>query len=173
MVNWHLDGNHIGLRKKLAWSVFCVSVLSVQVLLISPDFILSLCVLVAQSSPTLCDPMDYSLPGFSVHGILQAGVLEWIAIPFSRGTSKPRDQTLVPCIVDRFFTIWATGKSILSLGIYKNEPRGNIVILKISFFNIGNFLVARCLGLQAFTAMIWVQSLVRTLRSHRQWCGQK
>ena len=71
-------------------------------------------VLVAQSCLTLCDPMDYGLPGFSVHGILQARILEWIAFPFSRGTSQPRDGTLVSCITGRFFTIWATGKSQIS-----------------------------------------------------------
>jgi len=49
--------------------------------------------------------MDYSLPGFSVHGILQARILVWTAIPFSRGTSQPRDQTLVSCIAGGFFTI--------------------------------------------------------------------
>ena len=49
------------------------------------------CVLVAQSCLTLCDPMDYSLPGSSVHGILQARILEWVAIPFSRVSSQPRD----------------------------------------------------------------------------------
>ena len=48
---------------------------------------------VAQLYPTLCDPMDYSQPGFSVHGILQARVLRWVAVPFSRGSSQPRDQT--------------------------------------------------------------------------------
>ena len=63
---------------------------------------------VAQSCPTLCDPMNYSLPGSSVHGIFQAIVLEWIAISFSRGSSWPRDRTQVSCIVDRRFTIWAT-----------------------------------------------------------------
>ena len=50
---------------------------------------------VAQSYPTLCDPMDYSLPSSSVHGIFQAIVLEWIAISFSRGSSRPRDQAQV------------------------------------------------------------------------------
>ena len=50
---------------------------------------------VAQSWPTLCDPMDCSLPGSSIHGILSARVLEWVAIPFSRGSSQPRDQTCV------------------------------------------------------------------------------
>ena len=51
----------------------------------------NVCVLVAQSCPTLCDPMDCSSPGSSVHGILQARILVWIAIPFSRGTYQPRD----------------------------------------------------------------------------------
>ena len=48
---------------------------------------------VAQSCLTLCDPMDCNLPGSSVHGILQARILEWVAISFSRGSSQPRDQT--------------------------------------------------------------------------------
>ena len=61
---------------------------------------------VTQSCPTLHDPMDCSLPGFSVHGIFQAIVLEWIAISFSRRSSRPRDQTRVSCIVDRHFTVW-------------------------------------------------------------------
>ena len=60
---------------------------------------------VAQSCPTLCDPRDYSLPAFSVHGIFQAIVLEWIAISFSRGSSRPRDRTRVSHIVDRRFTV--------------------------------------------------------------------
>ena len=63
---------------------------------------------VAQSCPTLCDTMDCSLPGFSVHGIFQAIVPEWIAISFSRGSSQPRDWTRVSWIVDRCFTTWAT-----------------------------------------------------------------
>ena len=62
----------------------------------------------AQLCPTLCDPMDCSLPGSSVHAIFQAIVLEWIAISFSRGSSRPRDWTRVSCIVDRHFTVWAT-----------------------------------------------------------------
>ena len=65
-------------------------------------------VLAAQSCLTLYDPMDCSLPGSSVHGILQARILEWVVIPFSRGSSQPRNWTWVPCIAGRFFTIWAT-----------------------------------------------------------------
>ena len=60
---------------------------------------------VAQSCPTLCDPIDCSLPGSAVHGILQAIVLEWIAISFSRGSPQPRAQTQVSRIVDRGFTV--------------------------------------------------------------------
>ena len=63
---------------------------------------------VAQSCPTLCDPMDCSLPGSYVHGIFQAMVLEWIAISYSKGSSQPRDRTPVSCIIDRCFIIWAT-----------------------------------------------------------------
>ena len=63
---------------------------------------------VAQSCPTLCNPIDCSLPGSSVHGIFQARVLEWVAISFSRGSSQPRDRTQVSYIVGRRFTVWAT-----------------------------------------------------------------
>ena len=55
------------------------------------------------------DPMDYSPPDSSVHGILQPRILGWVAIPFSRGSSGTRDRTLVSCITGRFFTIWAPG----------------------------------------------------------------
>ena len=94
---------------------------------------------VAQLCPTLCDPMDCSLPG-SIHGIFQARILEWntiytrveyhlflyqeywrrIPISFSRGSSPPRDQTRVSHIAGRRFTVWATkapGNSILFLNI--------------------------------------------------------
>ena len=64
-------------------------------------------VLVAQSYPTLCDPMDCSLPGSTVHEILQERLLECIAIPCSRGSSQTRDRTQVSCIAGGFFTSWA------------------------------------------------------------------
>ena len=68
--------------------------------------------LAAQLCPTLCDHMDCSLPGSSVHGTLQARILEWVFIPFSRGSSWPRDRTQVSCITDRFFTVWATREAL-------------------------------------------------------------
>ena len=61
-------------------------------------------VLVTQSCPTLCYPMHCSPPGSSVHGISQARILEWVAISFSRGSSKPRDGTQVSCLTGRLFT---------------------------------------------------------------------
>ena len=63
---------------------------------------------VAQSCLILWDSMVCSLSSSSAHGILQARILEWVAIPFSRGPSQIRYQILVSCIADRFFTIWAT-----------------------------------------------------------------
>ena len=63
------------------------------------------CLLVTQSCLTLCDPMNCSPPGFSFHGILQARILEWIVLPFPRGSSRARDRTLVSCITGRFFTV--------------------------------------------------------------------
>ena len=64
--------------------------------------------LVAQLCPTLCDPMDCSPPGSSVHEIVQARILEGAAISFPSGSSQPRDWTQVSCTAGRFFIDWAT-----------------------------------------------------------------
>ena len=71
-----------------------------------------LCCVLTQSSPTLCDPIDYSPPGFSVHGIFQARILEWAAISSSRGSSPPTDQTLISCV------------SCIAGGFFTDEPFG-------------------------------------------------
>ena len=63
--------------------------------------------LVTQSCQTLCDPVDYSPLGSSVHGILQARILEWVAMPSSKGSSQPKDWTQVSHIAGGFFTVWA------------------------------------------------------------------
>ena len=65
---------------------------------------------VAQPCPTLCDPMDCNLLGFSIHGILQARILEWIAISFSRGSSRPRDRTRSPALEADALTSEPPGK---------------------------------------------------------------
>ena len=57
-----------------------------------------LCAQSLQLYPTLCDPMDYSPPSSSVHGILQVRILEWVAMPFSKGSSQPRDRIQVSCV---------------------------------------------------------------------------
>ena len=68
---------------------------------------------IAQSCPTLCDPIKCSLPGSSIHGIFQARVLEWVAISFSRGSSRPRDRTQVSHVAGRQFNIWVTWEALL------------------------------------------------------------
>ena len=73
---------------------------------------------VAQSCPTLCDPMDCSPPGTSIHGLSQARILEWVAISSSRGSSWPRDQTQVSCIAGRLFTVWATREVTLLVPLH-------------------------------------------------------
>ena len=76
---------------------------------------------VTQSCLTLFDPMDYS-----VHGILQARILEWVAFPFSRGSSQPRGQTQVSRIAGRLFTSWATGEA-------HNRGRAQFAVSGLSF----------------------------------------
>ena len=71
-----------------------------------------------QLCPTLCDPRDGSPPGSPVPRILQARILEWIAIPFSRGSSQPRNQTQISCIASKFFNVWAIREAPDPLGSY-------------------------------------------------------
>ena len=66
----------------------------------------------SNSCQTLCNPMNCSPPGSSVHGILQARILKWVIIPSSRGSSQLGDQTCVSCIAGGFFTIWVTRESL-------------------------------------------------------------
>ena len=68
--------------------------------------------LVTQLCLTLCDPMDCRPPGSSVHGVLQADILEWVAIFFSTGYSQARDQTHLSCTADRLFNHWATREAL-------------------------------------------------------------
>ena len=79
---------------------------------------------IARSCPILCDPMDCSLPGFSIHGISQAWVPEWVAFSFSRGSSWPRDQTQVSGIAGRCFTLWATKLLVFAVKLLLSAARG-------------------------------------------------
>ena len=81
----------------------------------------------AQSCPTLCDPIDCSLPVSCVHGIFQAIVLEWGAISFSRGSSQPRARTQVSCIIDRRLTIWATREVSVDTAPERIERRDGLL----------------------------------------------
>ena len=90
---------------------------------------------VAQSCPTLCDPMDCSLPGSSVHGIFEARTLEWVAISFSRGSSWARDRTRVSHIVGRLFTVWATREALVCVYVTDSlscTPKNNTQIVTLS-----------------------------------------
>ena len=71
-----------------------------------PQLLVGEWVTIAQSCPTLCDRMDYT-----VYGILQARILEWVAFPFSRGSFQPREWTQVSRIAGGYFTSWATGEA--------------------------------------------------------------
>ena len=94
------------------------------------------CYLVAKLCPIVCNPVDCNPPGFSIHGISQARILEWIAIPFSRGSFWPRGQTHVSyfsCIADGFFITEPLGSPInLAKGLH-NKPVVD---------NIGNILLS-------------------------------
>ena len=79
--------------------------------------------------------MDCSLPGTSVHEILQARIQEWVTIPFSRGSSWPRDQNRVSCTAGTFFTIWATGKSKVLLNNPWNCHSSNLSIFLLNIFS--------------------------------------
>ena len=114
--------------------------------------------LVAQSCPTLCDPMDCDPPGSSVHGILQARILEWLAVPFSRGSPWPRDQTWVSCNADRFFTGWATLFS-RSLSSVKYPSLSDLFLPETMLLNIPGTLSGKYLWNTPF-------SYVSSLKSH-------
>jgi len=91
-------------------------------------------ILLAQPCQTLCDPMHCSPADYSVHGILQVRILKWVAISFSRGSSRPRDWTQVTCIAGRIFTVWASKttfptapENLLPQSQNAKENRGNLV----------------------------------------------
>ena len=107
-------------------------------------------VLVSQSNPTFCDPKDCNRPGSSVHGVLQARILEWVAIPSSRESSQPRDWTWISCIVGGFFTVWATreapfhryyvnNRDVLSPSTDTFEMKSSSVLPVASFFARSHF----------------------------------
>ena len=92
-------------------------------------------VLVAQSLPTLCGPMDYVAPGSPVHGIFQARILEWVALPFSRGSSAPRNETWSPALQ----------------GTLSSEPPGKPHTTHLKIVKMENLC---CVGFATFLKML-------------------
>ena len=98
---------------------------------------------VAQSCPTLCNPMDYT-----VYGILQARILEWVAFCFSRGSSQPSDWTQVSLIAGEFFTSWATKEDLKPLYFRhlliekRQKPVSLLPLMLISFFCRNSHIVS-------------------------------
>ena len=91
-----------------------------------------------QSCPTLCHSTDYSPPGSSVHGVLQARMLEWVAMPSSRASSRPRDQALI-------FYVSCTGRQVLYHWCHLGDPKSTVLNLKnnkrVKLMKVGNRMV--------------------------------
>ena len=97
---------------------------------------------VSQWCPTSWNPTNYSPPGPSVHEILQARILEWVAIPFPKGSSRPRDRTWVSHIAGRFFTVWTTREALTCIQQWRHSTTKNIINRKRNFQLILSFVSA-------------------------------
>ena len=109
---------------------------------------------VTQSCPTLCDPMNCRLPGSSVHGIFQAGILEWVTISSSRGSSQPRDRTCVSCVGRQILYHLTTWEAPLALQALSSCHIGWTASVPIP----GSFLTvteALLLGVTVYT-ILWI-----------------
>ena len=109
---------------------------------------------VTQLCQTLCNPMDYTLPGFSVHGILQARMLEWVTIPFSRGSSNPGTEPSLPCCKQILYHLNHEGSP------RKTEPYGNYIwtitltrLHTVSLLSSYSVQASHCSG---FSCRAWV-----------------
>ena len=126
------------------------------------SWVLAVC-LVAQSCLTLGDPMDCSPQGSSVHGILQARILEWVAISFSRASSQPRNRTQASCIIGRFFyqlsrkgDKWRQLKDIFIKQELEKDPR-KTVTWKSSPTNCGILKYFKLKSRRVISVNVWVQ----------------
>ena len=117
---------------------------------------------VAQSCLTLCNPVDCSLPGSSIHEILQAKILEWVAISFSRGSSWTRDWTQVSHIAGRCFNLWATREAPGSTVI--DTPRNNVLPAIWASLNPVKLTckINQHIGLFRFTGLLMPENTTRS-----------
>ena len=125
--------------------------------------------LVTQFCPTLCELMDCSLSGSSVCGIFQARILGWVIIPFSRGSSWPRDWTGVCCIAGRFLTLWAMREALLKC-IYQTINRIYVsrMVLYLAFTFLFLLIASYFFYLKHifyFKMLVYFKSLLPTLKS--------
>ena len=116
----------------------------------------SLCVCsVAQLCLTLCDPIDCSPPGSSVHGILQARTLEWVAISSSKGSSWPRNKPASPAFAGRFFYHWAAQEALFLTRAITNKVVLNIYIQDFLYASLVNSAKSLRRKLDYFTQILW------------------
>ena len=120
---------------------------------------------VAQSCPTLCDPMDCGLPGSSVHGIFQAIVLEWIAISFFSRSSRPRDRTQVSRTVDRCLPSEPPGKWTTC---QRQSKEGAMTRFVKFLFSCNRVICCNYFGFSVKNEMKWVK--IRNLEDQKGDC---
>ena len=133
-------------------------------------------VLVIQLCPTLCDPMDCSPPGSSVYGILQARILEWVAISSSRGSSWPRDWTRVSWVAGRFVTTWATREALKHFEFTKEHhcclflgsPACTYIQLLFEFVTAHQGLPCTIRLPHTVFSVVWTSRVPRTVRSQAE-----
>ena len=117
---------------------------------------------VAQSCPTLCDPVDCSLPGSSLHGILQARVLEWGASSFSRGSSQPRNRTLVSRIPGRHFHLWATREALSNIGVFIKGVKMQKIFKMLNIYDFSAYWTVNWLVARTRSYLCWHSCLTHT-----------
>ena len=131
--------------------------------------ICSMCSQSLQSCLTLCDPLDYKPPCFSVHDILQAGILEWVAMPSSRACSRLWDRAQISCFsvtASRFFTTWPPGKLFSKRNNLENLIKSGLLSVERPERTVSKFL----------SELVWTHTTltincVQPFIGHMWFCG--
>ena len=165
---WHSIIKYMTLAQNL-WRAWDLAMRMGEPAYLCTDIWVKWKVKVVQSCPTLCDPMDYT-----VHGILPARILEWVAVPFSRGSSQPRDWIQVSHIAGGFFTSWATwesGYQIRTVFRARSKFKRMMCYFKTSVMGIPWWSSGYSFVLSLLRERI--QSLVRELSSCKLQCAAR